>query len=254
MTPGKLKQEIRKHTLEFAKRNRISIDESHESAIIFYDIKDNFHHESYENIINNKEWEKRLQKPHQKLKDVKEMQSSNSSDALLMNIFCHPSINKWKGLKDLFGAEIESLCFGHPGRVSLKDGKKDGTEIDMSFSDVFCEAKLTENDFTTKHKSIVENYSRFDETFNIEYLKRKNDEYHNYQIIRNILASREYNKRHVLICDERRADLIREYLNTVSCLHDMEIRIKCRVIFWQEIAEKCGESLREWIKEKYGIM
>jgi len=58
----------------------------------------NFHPASYANICANPQWLRRLAKPHTASrrsvarKDWRwmELDSSNSSDALLMNIFCHP--------------------------------------------------------------------------------------------------------------------------------------------------------------------
>ena len=60
----------------------------------------NFHPASYANICANPQWLRRLAKPHTASrrsvarKDWRwmELDSSNSSDALLMNIFCHPGV------------------------------------------------------------------------------------------------------------------------------------------------------------------
>ena len=60
----------------------------------------NFHPHSYANICANPAWLRRLTKPHtasrrsRARKDWQwmELDSSNSSDALLMNIFCHPEV------------------------------------------------------------------------------------------------------------------------------------------------------------------
>jgi hypothetical protein len=184
---------------------------------------------------------------------VKEMQSSNSSDALLMNIFCHPSIRKWTGVKKLLGNDLESIAFGFPGSVRISNGQTDTTEIDLALSDMFCEAKLTESDFTHKRLSVVEKYKGLYETFYVEALPRIGDDYDNYQIIRNLLAATQHDRKHILLCDERRPDLVRRYMTTVSCLRDVHLRMKCRVIFWQEIVVACGNSLREWTEEKYGL-
>ena len=58
----------------------------------------NFHTASYKRILTNPEWRKRLVKTHTTAhrilvshdRDRRELDSCNSSDALLMNIFCHP--------------------------------------------------------------------------------------------------------------------------------------------------------------------
>lgn len=248
-----LKQELRRHSLIFAKKRDLRIDESYSSAIIFSDIADNFHPDSYRNICNHADWKARTLKPHPNVPGVNEMQSSNSSDALLMNIFCHPSIGEWKGVKKVLGSELDTFAFGVPGEIQLYKDEQDTTEIDLRLADSLCEAKFTETNFTKKRSSIVENYAGLKEAFHIEALPRKGDDYDNYQIIRNLLASIQYDQKHILFCDERRPDLARRYMETVSCLQDVKRRLNCRVIFWQELVAACGATLRDWIKEKYGI-
>lgn len=249
-----LKDILKKSALMFASHKGLAIDNSHKSALIFSNIADNFHPESFANITKNAAWSTRIMKRHQNVPGVKEMQSSNSSDALLMNIFCHPSIARWTGVKKILGNDLESIVFGFPGVVHKVNGKTDTTEIDMALSDVFCEAKLTESDFTHKRPSVLESYKNLHKTFHFEALPRSGDDYDNYQIIRNLLASVQHNRKHILLCDDRRPDLVRRYMTTMSCLRDVDKRMKCRVIFWQEIVAACGKSLREWIGEKYGML
>ncbi len=254
MNSNTLKQELKRSSLAFAKRRCLSTaDDLYSTAIIFSNIADCFHPDSYENISKHADWKARTQKPHSKVLGVKEMQSSNSSDALLMNIFCHPLIGKWAGIKKVIGSDLESVTFGFSGAVRLCKGEVDKTEIDLSLTDSLCEAKLTESDFTKKRPTVVENYAGLKETFHIEALPRKGNDYDNYQIIRNLLASVQHKRKHFLLCDERRPDLVRRYMDTVSCLREIQSRLNCRVIFWQELVAACGVSLREWIEEKYGM-
>ncbi len=253
MNPNLLKQGIRCASLIFAKKRNLPIDDSHSSAVIFLNLPDNFHPKSFANIKKQKDWWKRINKPHPNVPGVLEMQSSNSSDALLMNIFCHPDIQRWKGIEDLIGVPIDSITFGFSAKVRINEGGFDSTEIDMAMPGIFCEAKLTEADFTQKQAEVVERYDSLQRNFHVEALPRTGNSYDNYQIIRNLLASVEHNRNHILFCDEGRPDLIRRYMTTVLCLRDIAYRKRCRVVFWQELASACGDSLREWIKEKYGI-
>jgi hypothetical protein len=253
MKADALKLEIRKSTLNYAHKRGLPVAESHASAVIFQNLSDNFHPESFKNISNNLEWQHRTAKAHQNVAGVLEMQSSNSSDALLMNIFCHPDIRHWKGIRDLIGEQIDAIIFGFSGQVYINGGQVDSTEIDMALTGLFCEAKLTETDFTHKTADVVERYDGLYATFYAEELPRIGNNYDNYQIIRNLLAAIQHDKKHILLCDERRSDLVRRYMQTVSCLRDMHNRKKCSVVFWQEIAGACGASLRDWIEEKYGI-
>jgi hypothetical protein len=253
MNSDTLKQEIRRASLTFAQKRNLPIDDSHSSAVIFRNLSDSFHPESFASINNRPDWRERTTKAHQNVPGTLEMQSSNRSDALLMNIFCHPDARRWKGIKNLIEEPLDSITFGFPGQVRISGGNPDSTEIDMAIPGIFCEAKLTESDFTQKRAEVVERYDSLQRAFHVGALPRLGDSYDNYQIIRNLLASVEQNRKHILFCDERRPDLVRRYMATVLCLRDIEHRKKCRVVFWQELASACGDSLREWIEEKYGM-
>ena len=216
-------------------------------------ISDNFLPVSYENIMAKKEWAVRLNKKHSLVKNTYEMQSSNSSDALLMNIFCHPRIDTWKGLRNLFNVNRINPEFGINPEIILKDEQGDKTEIDMAFGDFFIEAKLTEPDFTKKSIRSVKNYKNVENVFNFNHLPNNGKMIFHYQIIRNVLASVQSSKRHILICDNRRGDLIRSYYDVVKCIRDDGNRNKCGIIFWQEICSKIGKELKRFLFDKYGI-
>ncbi len=253
MNSETLKRELRCCALAFAKKRGLEVDSSRSTAVLFSDIKDCFHPDSYQEILENPDWKARIQKTHSQVPNAKEMQSSNSSDALLMNIFCHPKIGEWKGISKLIGAEIDEVAFGFSGNVPRCNGKTDRTEIDLSLTGCLCEAKLTESNFTAKRAEVVEKYLQLKDVFHVEALPRKDGDYDNYQLIRNFLAAAQHKQKHILFCDERRPDLVRRYMETVLCLREVQHRMDCRVIFWQELVAACGSSLREWMKEKYGM-
>lgn len=248
-----LKSEIRRAALRYARKHDLQIDESHASALIFKNLCDNFHPRSFGNIIARPDWKLRTTKPHQTVAGILEMQSSNSSDALLMNLFCHPDIRRWKGVRDLLEENLENISFGVPGEVFFNGGKVDSTEIDMALGATFFEAKLTESDFTRKKADLVERYDNLQNAFHVEALPRVGNDYENYQVIRNILAASQYKRRHVLLCDERRPDLFSRYMQVVISLRSIDDRMSCRVIFWQDLVAACGASLREWIQDKYAM-
>ena len=64
----------------------------------------NFHPAAYEAICSRPEWKRRLGKVHTAHKRVRaradwqwmELDCANSSDALLMNVFCHPGVVGWR--------------------------------------------------------------------------------------------------------------------------------------------------------------
>ena len=253
MKPIELRTELKRLAEAYSSEKNLPIDPSYKSAAIFTEIGDNFFPASFKAIQANATWASRLEKQHQKVKWAKEMQSSNSSDALLMNIFCHPKIGSWKGVSDLLGATSVQPVFGEKPLVKKQGTNGDATEIDLALDGVFVEAKLTESDFTEKQVAAVEAYTDLEKHFCTDLLRRKGDSFENYQVIRNLLAAFQQGKRHLLLCDERRPDLVRSYFETVTCLRDAKKRNRCGVVFWQEIARVCGKDLGGYLAERYGI-
>lgn len=157
------------------------------SAFIFDDISDNFHPESYKNIKSgsNNHWNLRLDKKHSSFNNgILEMQSSNSSDALLMNIFCHPRIKTWKGVSDLLNVDYkDNIVFGWKD-AEFENETRHPTEVDMKIGNHLFESKLTEVDFTKKELATVLRYQYIQDIFDIDKLKTGKDEVKNYQLIR----------------------------------------------------------------------
>jgi hypothetical protein len=177
-----------------------------------------------------------------------------------MNIFCHPGFKKWKGVANLFEVdEISSVEFGFKAKVLKTNSDKieeDKTEVDVFINkNIIAECKLTEEDFCIKVKSIVEQYSEFKNVFHTNKLLQTETHYQNYQLIRNILAAKQYNAQFILICDMRRPDLAQSFCQTVMCIKDeyLDLRTNCKIIYWQDIAKVVGEELRVFLNEKYGI-
>lgn len=252
MKPEELKRILRNRAAAYAESMGVGFDDTHDSALLFSRVEDNLCPASFESIKQHQAWLKRTLKSHPNVPYAYEMQSSNSSDALLMSVFCHPHAISWKGLHDLLGVSRLSPFFGFPAEVK-KNGRGDRTEIDMVMEDVFFEAKLTEKDFTEKEASVVRGYDQFEALFQTASLSRLGDRYDNYQIIRNLLAAAQHGKRHILICDERRPDLVQRYMDTVNCLRSPGDQERCGVVYWQQIRRNCGEDLREFLMRKYDI-
>lgn len=253
MRQDELKQALRTSAMMYANTHGLAIDTSPKSAIIFMNMPDAFCPASFAAIQKNANWYSRVQKPHQNRSSAMEMQSSNSSDALLMNIFCHPKLVSWKSVHNVLDFKPTSPCFGFKALVQKQGTNGDKTEIDMEIGNYFVEAKLTESGFTSKEITEVKKYKKLNQHFHVNCLPTQNDCYHNYQIIRNLLAAIQHKKRHMLLCDERRPDLVRSYMETVCCLRDQDVRKKCRVVFWQELQRACGKDLGQFLKTRYGI-
>lgn len=251
-----LRNRLTLKALKYATNGGINIYENHSDAIIFENVEDNFLPVSYKGITKNPKWLSRTLKDHSQVRGQKEMQSSNSSDALLMNIFCHPKIGSWKGVMDLLKIKsLDQIEFGHnPGLLVDGVPEKSPTEVDLLINtEIICEAKLTEKDFTKKAKGLVDKYESFRTIFEMRSLDQNDDEYFNYQLIRNLIAAVKYNKRFILFCDMHRPDLIKAFHQTVRCLRDIKNRERCDFITWQEIAQKTGNDLRVFLNNKYGI-
>ena len=157
----------------------------------------NFNDESYAAILASRSWADRLKKPHSqssalpedRRKDAKELDSSNSSDALLMNCFCYPEAAE-RILRDCLRMNPRGpVEFGVGGNVPLRNGKPDRTELDMRVGNIVCEAKLTEPNFTSKSAKDVEAYRDLNDVFDPGQLRSVEGKYEDYQLIRNVLAA-----------------------------------------------------------------
>jgi hypothetical protein len=260
-----LRNELTVLARKYAEENKLNMHVEPKSAVIFENIQDNFFDESFEEIekslTQNEGKDKRFSKPHTQIKNVLELQSSNSSDALLMNIFCHPKIKSWKGIQTLLKIDAAfELAFAHYPGVLLKNESKDSTEVDLFIKSgdklIYCESKLTEGDFVYKPKAHFERYKNIKKVFDIDRLPVVRGEIANYQLVRNILAAHEVENNNgyfYLFCDMRRPDLAKSFFETVSCIESMDLRNRCKIYYWQDIAAFCGKSLQEYLKNKYGI-
>lgn len=142
----------------------------------------NFFDAAYAAIATRPEWTRRFGKIHAQGRALpkaesgrrwRELDSSMSSDALLMNIFCAPGVSEAPAVRRALGVDGETApVFGWKARVPLKNGHFDRTEVDMRLGSLLVEAKLTESNFQTKSAEVVERYRDFDEVFDRDLLPR----------------------------------------------------------------------------------
>ena len=247
---NKLKEIVRQNAIELSEKNHYK-GSKYESAFVFDDISNNFHDDSYKNIKANHHYYERLKKSHSffsKEKEIREMQSSNSSDALLMNIFAHPKILQWKSVRDLLSVnEYDNIEFGwNPGF----ENETRSTEIDMRIGNVIFEAKLTEQDFTSKKLPVVRTYTDVDDIIDLRLLLNRNM-VSNYQLIRNMLAAQKHGYKFILLLDERRTDLIRKFYDVKLAIKNVHLKNRCEFITWQELTSCLGKHLKQYITGKY---
>ncbi len=283
----------------------------------------NFFDAAYAAITTHPEWMRRFDKVHAQAarslpkpeldpaRRWRELDSSMSSDALLMNIFCAPGVAESSAIQNALGIEIDSeAVFGWKARVPLTSGRFDRTEVDLKLGSLLVEAKLTEGDFQSREASIVEAYRDFDEVFDrallphVELFVARRKEaaefpeawsqefeslidssmpaeiqnalqaqspsalaadthntsrasvpgYASYQLIRNVLAAYASGCRFCVLHDERRPDLREEWFQVMAAVKSAEMRVRLKVLTWQELAAYLPDELQEFLDLKYGIV
>ena len=223
----------------------------------------NFISASYRAILIRPEWGRRLQKVHTQGRRSlpardglwRELDSSLSSDALLMNIFCYPGVTRRTEVCGILGIETGSLPeFGFTPRVPLFSEATERTEVDMKLGSVLFEAKLTEGDFQIQRAEIVEQYRDLREVFGGRQLPRAKGKYVSYQLIRNVLAAHALGLDFCTLLDARRPDLIEDWYSILRSIRSAALRARCKVLTWQELALCLPDTLRKFLSMKYGIV
>jgi hypothetical protein len=223
----------------------------------------NFLPSAYRRIQTTPAWSRRLDKVHTTARrallshdpDRRELDSSNSSDALLMNVFCHPETLRNGSVQALLGIEAEAEpVFGYRPGVPLLSGRRDCTEIDMRLGDLLIEAKLTEYDFQSAPRKLVERYRDLHDIFTLDGLAWVDGSVQSYQLIRGALAAYAApGCRFCVLCDARRPDLIAAWHRILSAVKIYDLRSRLQVLTWQELATALPFELQLFLAEKYGI-
>ena len=266
---GELRRELSLRNQLYTKRLRLLSRESYgdSPSICYLPSEDgmrhgNFLRESYSAIVRNPSWRKRLEKAHSQARSAlpredrawKELDSCNSSDALLMNIFCFPGTMKNGRVLNLLGVEPGSIPqFGFKARVPLVNGRADRTEVDMRLGELLVESKLTEGDFQCREVTAMERYRDLAEVFERRNLPQEGCRYLSYQLIRNVLAAHHGHCSFCVRLDARRPDLREAWFAVMSCIRIVDLRLRCKVLTWQELAEALPGNLQRFLQEKYGI-
>jgi len=170
-----------------------------------------------------------------------------------MNIFCCPEAFDDGRLASLLGVESQEPEFGFKARVPLLDAKFDRTEVDMRIGNLLVEAKLTEADFQSKAKAFVDRYRDFEKVFRRRELPQSKTAYGSYQLIRNVLAAFALDCSFCVMLDARRPDLIEQWYAVMRSVKIGDLRVRCKVLTWQELSEALPTSLQQFLDEKYGI-
>lgn len=78
--------------------------------------------------------------------------------------------------------------------------------------------------------------------------------YRGYQLIRNVLAAYGQGSSFCVIHDERRPDLREMWFEVMAAVKIAEMRVRCKVLTWQELAALVPAELAEFLEVKYGII
>lgn len=220
----------------------------------------NFHPAAYERICATPAWAARLEKAHTSSRREwyrsawrwKELDCANSSDALLMNVFCYPGAVE--RACSMLGVASDAVPeFGFSPRTPLLRGKFDNTEIDMRLGDLLVEAKLTESDFQIAKESLVLRYRDLDEVFDVTELTLSAGRFRGYQLIRGVLAAYAGSQSFCVLCDARRPDLVEEWFRVLRAVRSAELRCRLKLLTWQELSSVLPLELRGFLGAKYGI-
>jgi hypothetical protein len=185
---SQLRQELTLRNRAYA-RGRAHVESYGGDPVIVYAPEGNHHGNffdpAYVAIAQNPDWMRRFDKVHAQAarslpkpqldphRRWRELDSSMSSDALLMNIFCAPGVADSAAVRTMLGVEDGvTPIFGWKARVPLASGRFDRTEVDMRFGSLLVESKLTEVGFQVRVAAIVEAYRDFDEVFDRDQLPR----------------------------------------------------------------------------------
>jgi hypothetical protein len=272
---GALRAELRERALAWAAQNGVPYYASlGQTPTVLFErapggaYHGNFHPDAWNAILANEAWRGRLEKRHsqpqalppEKASEARELDSSNSSDALLMNCFCPPDATQRIFFVLGYADCGEAPEFGFKPGVQLLPEGADTTEIDMRVGPHFFEAKLTEKDFTTCSRADALRYANFDQTFDVDALpwledkvSRENDTLSGYQLVRNVLAAEQHGGTLTILIDQRRPDLLQAWWAVHAAIRCAGLRRRCGFRTWQEIAAASSPSVAGWLRRKYGF-
>ena len=224
-------------------------------------VRGNFLPSSYRRICASPDWRRRLQKCYTASRrgarsndrTRQELDCANSSDALLMNIFCYPGVTHRKALCSLLGITTGVRPqFGVKPGVPFASGLADRTEIDMSLDHLFVEAKLTESGFQHARPGLVARYKDFDAVFDADASPIAEGVFHSYQLIRGVLAAHHFQRTFLVLCDGRRTDLREAWYRVVCAVRSCELRSRLAILTWQELSAVLPTNLQKFLGKNMG--
>lgn len=265
LSASQLRREISSRNLVRGDEQEREVSYGGSASVIWQESEDghgNFLRASWTRIVARPEWKQRLKKAYTASRFVPragdrrrfELECANSSDALLMNIFCYPRVLTNPRVCALLGVEpglVPEFGFG-PG-IPLHKGT-DRTEIDMKIGDLLVEAKLTEGDFQRAALRLLARYRDLEDVFDVERLPQANGSVLSYQLVRGVLAAHACSASFLVLCDQRRPDLGERWFRVLAAVRDAGLRTRLGFLTWQELSATLPRPVRKFLEEKYGIL
>jgi hypothetical protein len=93
----------------------------------------------------------------------------------------------------------------------------------------------------------------FRDVFEVDELDHKPSGWSSYQLLRNVLAAHSTGCSFCVLLDERRPELREAWYRVMRCVSHENLRVRCKVLTWQEIARVLPLKLKRFLKVKYGI-
>lgn len=268
---GKLRKEFPDQALQWATANSIPhhLSLGHSPTVLPPTAANrsshaSFHSDSLRAIAANATWANRLKKinaradalPLEMRATPGELDSSSSSDALLMNCFCFPGavprIMKGLGLWESIGSTALPE-FGVKAKLPKTQNRQDATELDIKIGSYIFEAKLTGNDFTSRAVDHVREYTDFNAVFDDSASRVVDSEFTGHQLMRKALAAFHLNATLIVLVDQRRPDLLQEWWAVHAAIRDAPLRLRCGFRSWQQVAAASPPPLAAFLSGKYGI-
>lgn len=264
LSASQLRREISSRNLVRGCEQEREVSYGGSASVIWQESGDshgNFLRASWARILARPEWKQRLAKAYTASRFIPrsgdrrrfELECANSSDALLMNIFCHPRVLTNPRVCALLGIQPALVPeFGFRPGIPLHRGT-DRTEVDMRLGDLLVEAKLTEGDFQRAPLRLLARYRDLEEVFDVERLLQVNGSVLSYQLVRGVLAAHACSASFLVLCDERRPDLGERWFSVLAAVRDAGLRTRLGFLTWQELSATLPRQVRKFLEEKYGI-
>lgn len=265
LSASELRREISARNLARGRSLEHEVSCGSSASVVFFEAESghgNFHPGSWRRILANPGWKRRLAKvytasrfvPRAQDRRRHELDCANSSDALLMNVFCYPGVLRRPALCTLLGIEPGLRPeFGFRPAVPLINGKADRTEMDMRLGDLLVEAKLTESDFQRAPVRLLDRYRDWEEVFHAAQLPIANGIVRCWQLVRSVLAARALSASFCVLCDARRPDLMESWFEVMRAVRESSLRTRLGILAWQEVGAALPKTLQSFLHEKYGI-